>query len=809
METLLQDLRYGLRMLAKGRALTGIAVLTLALGIGANTAMFSVVSGVLLRPLPYQQPERLVRVFTVFPTQPIFSLAKADFVDFRARNHVFTGMALFARRDLDLTVGDKPERLKGMGVTPDFFRVLGFHPMLGRDFQSNEEYKGNTHVVILSYRLWQSRFGADPQIVGKSLMLSSEPFTVVGVMPPGVQHVGGDYHSLPHGDNVELWWPLEIQPLRGARDRNQHYLNAIARLKPGVTLEQANAEMNVVVEEIAKENPDTNKDARSKVVLLKEEIVGRARAMLLVLLGAAGFVLLIACVNVANLMLARAAARRREMAVRSVLGAGRLRLIRQLLTESALLALLGGALGWLVAYWGVDALLALSPDKLPRLQAVHMDGRVLGFTLVVALLTAVLFGLAPAVETLKTNPNESLKEGERGTTSGSARARLRSVLVTAEVALALVLLIGAGLLLRSFVALQHVEPGFRPDHVLTMAIDLPDKRYPEMADAARFYERLLERVRALPGVQSAGIASDIPWTGYDENSNFDIEGRPPEPGHEPEGRYHFVTPGYFEAIGTPLLGGRFFTAADNADAPKVVLVNSALARRYFPGEDAVGKRLELWGLKGVTIVGVVGDVKDTPDALEAKPAYYWPTQQMVFAGMFLAVRSASDPAVLTDAVRREVLALDKDLPVTDARTLEDTAVAAVAGARFTLLLVGAFAGVALILAMVGIYGVMAYTVTQRTHEIGVRMALGAQARDVLKLILSQGLRLTLLGVTVGLAAAFAVTRALSSLLYGVKAADPATFVAVALLLAAVALVACFIPARRATQVDPIVALRYE
>jgi len=807
--TLWQDLEYAFRMLRRSPGFTAIAVLTLALGIGANTAIFSVVSGVLLRPLPYPESGELVRVFTVLPTQPHFPMAIADFYDYRERSKVFGSSALYAERDLDLTANERPEHLSGMAVTHEYFQVLGFHPILGREFEESEEYKKNNHVVVLSERLWRTRFKSDPNIVGKGVLLSGESFTVIGVMPAGIQHVGGDFHSPAHGETVDLWWPLGLLPHEAAGcDRGCHYLNMVARLAPGISAAQAGAAMNSVSAQLAKEHPDNAHQIL--VVPLKEEIVGRARLMLFVLLGAVGFLLLIACVNVANLSLARATTRQREFALRAVLGAGNFRILRQLLTESLLLAFMGCGLGMVFAIWGVDALIALGPEKLPRLQAVHMDAGVLGFAALITVLTSVIFGLAPALATLRTDVNQTLKDGDRGTTPASGRSGLRNVLVIVETCLALVLLAGAGLLMRTFINLQHVNAGFQPEHVLTFRTDLPNKRYPDDATSIRFYKNLVERLKTLPGVQAAGVSSDIPWTGYDENSSFTIEGRPENPNDSPEARYHFATAGYFESMGTPVMSGRAFALTDDEKAPKVVTINAALARRYFPGEDAVGKLLDLWGMKGVKIIGVVGDVKDSPDGGAAKPAFYFNDWQNTDRdARVIVLRSTANLAPLVQAVRAEISAMDKDLPVTDIKPMEDVGAHAFSSARFTFLLIGCFAGLALLLACVGIFGVMAYSVTQRTHEFGIRMALGAQQRDVLRMVLAQGARLLIAGLILGWIAALSLTRVMSGLLYGVRASDPWTFAGVSALLALVTIGACVLPALRATKVDPIEALRYE
>ena len=730
MATLWQDMEYAFRMLRRSPGFTAIAVLTLALGIGANTAIFSVVSGVLLRPLPYPESGELVRVFTVLPTQPHFPMAVADFYDYRERSKVFGSSALYAERDLDLTANERPEHLSGMAVTHEYFRVLGFHPILGREFEESEEYKKSNHVVMLSERLWRTRFNSDPNIVGKGVLLSGESFTVIGVMPAGIQHVGGDFHSPAHGDTVDMWWPLGLLPHEAAGcDRGCHYLNMVARLAPGISAAQAGAEMNSVSAQLAKEHPDNAHQIL--VVPLKEEIVGRARLMLFVLLGAVGFLLLIACVNVANLSLARATTRQREFALRAVLGAGNFRILRQLLTESLLLAFLGCGLGIVFAIWGVDALIALGPEKLPRLQAVHMDAGVLGFAALITALTSVIFGLAPALATLRTDVNQTLKDGDRGTTPASGRSGLRNVLVIVETCLALVLLAGAGLLMRTFINLQHVDAGFQPEHVLTFRTDLPIKRYPDDATSIRFYKNLVERIKTLPGVQAAGVSSDIPWTGYDENSSFMIEGPPENPNDSPEARYHFATAGYFESIGTPVVSGRAFALTDDEKAPKVVMINAALARRYFPGEEPVGKLLDLWSMKGVKIIGVVGDVKDSPDGGAAKPAFYFNDwQNSDRDARVIVLRSSGNLAPLVQAIRAENSAMDNDLPVTDIKPMEDVGAHALSSARFTFLLIGCFAELALLLACVGIFGVMAYSVTQRTQIRNSHGAGGATTRRI-------------------------------------------------------------------------------
>jgi predicted permease len=808
MRTFWQDLRYGARMLLKNPGFTLIAVLTLAIGVGANTAIFSVVNGVLLKPLPYREPERLIRVFERSLTQPKFPMSGGNFQDYRDQNSTLSGLALYTRQDLELSQDDKPERLAALRVSAGFFELLGAQPLLGREFRREDELPDNNQVVILSHGLWQRRFNGDPNVVGRVVTLSGRPFTVVGVAPQGFQHVGGDYRSMPHGESVDAWWPVALRPQAG---RGAHFLNAVGSLKPGVSVAQAEADFNVIAERLAQQFPNSNQGWRIAIQPLREEIAGRARTTLLALFGAVFFVLLIACVNVANLLLARATAREREIAVRSAVGAGRRRIVRQLLTESLLLAIVGGAAGILLAQWAIDTLRALGPEQLPRLQAVNIDGGILLFTLGVTLLTGVLFGLAPALQAGQFNLNAFLKEGGRG--GGGQRRRLRDALVITEVALALALLAGAGLLIRSFWKLQQTDPGFNPERVLTASLSLPGARYGDAPKVAAFQQILLERLAALPGAQSAGLTSDLPWTGYDENAGFTVEGKTFPTNDGPSARYHFVSSDYFRTIGVPLISGRFFNSDDRQDTQPVVLINRAMAERYWPGASAVGKRFTFssqpkerdW----FTVVGVVGDVKDFPHSPAAAPAFYWATMQQTPRQIILAVRSSADPLNLVEAVRGEVRALDKDLPLADAQTLETIAATAVAGRRFTLQLVGLFALTAMALAAIGIYSVLSYLVAQRTHEIGLRMALGAQLGDVLKLVVRQGMTPVLTGLAVGITAAIALTRLIKGLLFEVSATDPLAFAMAAALLALVSLLACYVPARRATKVDPMVALKYE
>jgi len=810
-DEMFQDLRFGLRMLRKNPGFTAIAVFTLALGIGANTAIFSVVNGVLLKPLPYPEPERLARVFQSITNFPKAPMAPADFRDYRERNTTFESLAGYFRQDLELAQEERAERLTGMRASSGYFRTLGFQPTLGREFTREEEIPDESAVVILSHGLWRRRFDGDPTIVGKTIRLSGKSYTVVGVAPAGLQHVGGGYRPLPHGESVDIWWPMRLGE---NRPRDAHIVNVIGRLKPGVTRPQAEAEFDLIAARLAEQYPGHYREAKTLTQPLREEIVEGSRRTLLLLLAAVFLVLLIACVNVANLTLARAASREREIAVRLALGAGRARIVRQLLVESLTLAAMGALLGLLLAKLSINALVRLGPEQLPRLQMISLDGRILAFTLLISLLTGLLFGMAPALQSLKLNLNESLKEGGRAASSGRRQRRTRGALVVAEVALALALLLGAGLLMRSFLKLQRTDPGFNPEGVLTMSVVLSGARYAYGEPQISFLKRLVERVSALPGVRSAGVTSDLPWTGYQNDGGFKVEGKPLPPDQMAHAQFHFISADYIRTIGAPLLSGRWFDARDTLKSQPVILINQAMARKYWPGEDAVGKRITFGDGAGkdedwTQVVGVIGDVKDYPNSARAEPAFYWPVTQRPFPEMSLAIRADKDPLSLVEAVRREVRALDREMPISEVKTLETVAAAAVAGRRFTLTLVGVFALTALALAGIGIYGVTSYLVANRTHEIGIRIALGANSFDILKLALRQGMTLALAGVGAGLALAFAATRLMVNLLYGVGATDPATFVAVPLFLIGVAFAACYLPARRATKVDPMVALRFE
>ncbi|MGA2738766.1 MAG: ABC transporter permease [Bryobacteraceae bacterium] len=812
-ENLSRDLRYALRSLRKSPAFTAVILLTLALSIGANSAIFSVIDGVLLRPLPYPDADRIVRVFFHSASYPRFPLNPFDFRDFRARNRSFESLAGFTRADLQLSGTGQPERFTGFAVTAGFFHTLGLHPARGHEFTANNEVPGNQMQAILSDRLWRNRFAADPNILGRKITLDSQPFTVVAVMPPGTEHPGNEYNGVAHGETVDVWWPFAF---RGdAAHRGSHYLEAIGRLKPGVTSRQAQAEMGALIAQLAREHPGALDGWQALVIPLYQEIVGPSQRLLLVLLGAVGLVLLIACANAANLLLARASARRREIAVRTALGAGRARLVRQMLTESLLIALLGGVCAVGIAVAGVRALVALLPAGFPRADTIHVNAAVFGFTLLVALATGVLFGLAPALQAARSDVQDALRAGGRGASSSRGHRRLRSVLVVGEVGLACLLLTGAGLMLRSFVNLLRADPGFRAEHLLTASLSLPDAAYKPL-ETLRFWGRLTASLDSVAGVRAAGVGTDLPWTGYDDNiSGLTIEGRKPAANEEVHARYHVASPGYFRAVGIPLVRGRFFTAGDDMKAPLALIVNRSMARHYWPHQDALGKRLTFedhpqekdW----MSIVGIVGDVKDKPDSPAAEMALWWAIDQTPVSvnTMAVALRGSTDPALLANDLRQAVHRLDPNLAVANIRPMDDIADANVSTPRFALFLVALFAGLALALAAIGIYGVISYAVSQRTREFGLRMALGAQAGDVRRLVLRQGVNLALLGVALGLVGALALGRVLWSLLYQVRPADPATFVSVAALAIAVAALACYLPARRATAVDPANALRSE
>jgi predicted permease len=797
----IQDLKYGLRTMRRGPGFTAVAVLTLALGIGANTAIFSVVNAVLLRPLPYRDPARLVTVLHD-GWKPV---APANFLDWREQSRSFESIAAAQSWNLTMTGRDRPEQLNVLQTSAEMFHVLGVDAALGRTYTAGEDQPGREHVVVISHGFWQRRFGGSPDVIGRQVTLDGEPYTVVGVMPP-------DFQFAPFwATHAEAWLPLNL----GERvtDRRGQSLRVFARLKPGVTREQAQAEMEAINKRLEEQYPRANEGLTVSVDPLHEKVVGKSRPALLVILGAVGFVLLIACANVANLTLAKAASRRKEIAVRIALGAGRWRVIRQLLTESLMLSLAGGGGGLLLAYWSNTALASLGPDTLPRVRTVGLDANVLLFTLGLSVLVGLLFGLAPALRSVSTDLTESLKDRARGSSPDRRQERVRQLLVVGEIAVSLVLLVGGGLMMRSFLRLTSVEPGFDPRGVLTATVPLSGPRYSTDEQRAAFFRQLTTQLSSLPGVKSASAINHIPLGGDVWTYGFTVEGRPAPPDAErPSAVYRVVRPDYFRTMGATLLKGRDFTERDDASSPGVVIVNEALARWQWPGEELLGKRITLnsEGTKTREVVGVVKDLKQGEWASESKPEMYLPhTQDASPRGMTLVIRASSDLSELGAEVRREVWAIDKDLPVSQVIGMEDVVAESVGQQRFNTLLIGVFAASALILAAVGIYGVMSHTVAQRTHEIGVRMALGARGRDVLGMVIRQGLVLTLFGLAVGLIGALALTRMMNSILYEVSATDPLVFGSVAAALTLSALLACYLPARRATKVDPLEALRYE
>jgi len=820
MRTLLQDLRYGFRMLWKSPGFTLVAVLALALGIGANTAIFSVVNTVLLRPLPFERPEQLVLLWETHPFGKQLGyehlpVSTANFVDWRRQTDLFEGMAALNAWNVVLTGSDEPQRLTGVKASANLFSLLRVQPMSGRGFLPEDEGAGANRVVVIGHGLWQRRFGSDASVLGRTLTLDGDSYTVVGIMPPRVsfpQDMG-----LPaffdFSAKTDLWTPYVFTD-KETQNRGSHHIAVVGRLKEGVKIEQAQAQLGNIARQLEEQHPDDNKEWGVAVLSLHEQVVGKSRLAILILLGAVGFVLLIACANVANLLLARATARQKEIAIRTALGATRWRIVRQLLTESVLLALGGGVLGIWLAMWGVDLLVALSPGNLPRPAEIGIDNRVLGYTFLVSLLTGVLFGLIPALQSSRPDFNEALKEGGRGGSDSPRRRRARSLLVVSEVALALVLLISAGLLLKSFVSLQKVNPGFTPDNVLTVEIGLPEQKYADDKQIADFYRQVIARVKSLPGAEAVGAVSHLPLSGAEEIDGFSVEGRTETvTGLTQSADFRIVSPDYFRAMQIPLLRGRHFDERDRSDAPGAMIIDETLARRFFPGEDPLGKRIDEDGSRDrhsfFTVVGVVGSVKHSSLSAESRPAMYLSYEQSGWLNLTLTIRASGDPTNLAAAVRREVLAVDKDQPVTKISTMAETFARAVAPQRFNMLLLGLFAAVAMILATVGIYGVIAYTVSLRSREMGIRIALGASRVDILKLVVGQAMLMACVGVGVGLAAALALTRLMSGLLYGVSATDPLIFISISLLLAAVALLASYIPARRAMKVDPITALHYE
>jgi putative ABC transport system permease protein len=804
MQTLLKDVRYGIRSLARHPGFTAVAVITLALGIGANTAIFSVVNAVLLRPLPFDHPERIVWVWDTPPQLSIAPAALPDFLDWKEQNRSFDHLAAYQSGKMFLDAGDGTTDTPVGLVTPELFSVFHVSPILGRTFTNEETLPERFRVAVLSHSMWQNRFGSDPNVSGRTIQLNGAAYTIIGVMPAGF--------SYP--DRAEIWRPLVIDPAK--LDRGPHYLNVVGRLKPGVTLAQAQADMSTIAARLSQQYREKNAGHGVKLERLSNVVVGDIGLALYVLLGAVGFVLLIACANLANLMLARVGARQKEIAVRTALGAGRMRIVRQLLTESIMLAIVGGVVGLLLAFWAVSWVVSLGADTIPRVHEISVDPRVAGFTLLVSVVTGVLFGLAPAIQVSRPDLTDALKESGRST-AGLRRNRLRSALVVSEVALSLVLLVGAGLMIRSFAKLNQVDPGFKPAQVLTLGATLLRTRYPEDEQVAQMFSQILDRAATVPGVLSVGAISDLPLTGSNTSDSFTIEGRPPIAKEaEPTTEYHVVTPRYFESMGIPFLSGRDFTESDTRQSPNVVVINDVFARRHFAGENPLGHRLRLQGQERdpLLIVGVIGNVRNIALDEQPTPEAYVPFLQDPLSptyqrSMTIVARTQSGPGAIAGSLRAALTSVDKSLPVYALKPMTGHLRDSLARRRFNLVLLSVFSGVALALAAVGIYGVISYGVTQRTHEMGIRMALGAKPRDVLGLVVRQAMMLALLGVGIGLLAALALTRLMTSLLFNVGVTDPLTFAVIALLMTLIALLACLIPARRATKVDPLVALRYE
>jgi putative ABC transport system permease protein len=813
METLLQDIRFGIRMLRKAPAFTIVAVIVLALGIGANTAIFSVVNGVLLRPLPFSQPDRLMQVWHVppprsFPGLTRFSVSAANYLDWVNQNRTFEQLAIYGYRSFNLTGMGDPEQVMGVRVSPEFFSILKTTPILGRTFLPEENQPSRGHVVMLSQTFWQTHFASDPNIVGRTISLNSERYTVVGIVPSKLVFPWSSDPKL----QTQLWTPLAWTDADRAVRGNHNYL-VIGRLKPGVTLPQTQAEMNTISARLEQAYPTDDKGWGAKVVPLRDELVGEVRPALMILLGAVGFVLLIACANVANLVLVKTLARQKEIAIRTALGASAVRVMRQILSETVMLGLAGGLLGVFLAHYGVRLIVAFLAQSLPRAAELGVDTPVLAFTLAVSVLTGMIAGLIPALRANQRNINDSLKQGLGRTDADSGGNRIRSGLVISEVALSLVLLIGSGLMVRSLARLRDVDPGMDTHQVLTTPIALPPTKYASPVQQVAFFDALLQRVRALPGVVSAGGIDALPISGDGSTQPIAAEGQPTLPmSEQPEVAVRGVDPGFFETMKVPLLRGRALTASDIADRPQVVLLSQSMAKRFWGSENPIGKRLTLtfFPEKSREVVGVVGDIKqDGLNIVDPIATLYLPRAQYPSSEMTLVARTASRSETLNAAIANVVHEIDKEQPVLDIVTMDDILADSLSHQRFNMLLLATFSGLALLLAAIGIYSVLAYSVRRRVREIGVRMALGAQRRDILGLILGQGAKLALIGAGIGIAGALALTRLMSSQLFGVTATDPITFISVSALIVLVALLACYIPARRATKVDPIVALRYE
>jgi putative ABC transport system permease protein len=813
---MIREFRLAFRSLIKTPGFTAVALITVALAIAANTAVFSMVNALLIRPLPYKASDELVLLWEKFPAQGLdrIPVSAPEYFDY-VKELKTVDVAAFDYADINLTGGEMPERIASAVIAPSLFPLLGIEPIRGRVFTPNEFGEGNDNAVVISERLWQRRFNRDPELIGKQLSLNGRSLTVVGIMPakfefplPIFNLQGGTF-----GQRVDIWKPIAFTK-NELESRGSHSYGMVARLKPGVTLAQARAELATVIANWRTRYPDNySKSSPFDAALygFHDQVVGEMRLALWILSGAVGLVLLIACANLTTMLLARASAREREFAIRVALGAGPGRLLRQTLTESVLLALIGGVAGTLLAIWGVALLRALGSTTVPRVADANLDVRVLLVTLGVSVVTGILFGLIPALSTLKPELTEALKEGGRGSTSGVRRNRVRNILVIAEIALALVLLVASGLLLKSFVRLQNVDPGFEPRNVLTMEVSLPVAKYPRGKPVSDFYAELLRRIESMPGVEAAGLTSILPLSGNNSDSSFAIEGRDPQQSVYPDEEIRSITSNYFKTLKVPLLSGRFFDDRDGADASQTTIVNRTFAQKWFPNEDAIGKRITFSDvrkpdIKWITIVGVVGDMRHRGLDVEPKPEYYSPHPQNAYRGMILAVRSAQDPRTLTSAIRSELRRLDPELPAANVRTLEDVASESIAPRRLSVTLLGVFAVMALILASVGIYGVMSFLVVQRTHEIGVRMALGAQRADVLRLVIGRAAKLVAIGTATGLLLGIFGSRALQAMLYNVGAFDLATFAGVTVALCVVSLLASYIPALRATRADPMIAL---
>ena len=809
MDDVLLDIRYAFRLCLRTPGFTAIAVLALALGIGANTAIFTIVNAVLLEPLPFRDPGRLVAMWetNVRRSGRTNVLAPANVIRWKERATAFETIAPFYDYRVNLTGSDSPEEIVGMDVTADFFPALGVSPVIGRTFAEDEGPEGHDALAVLSYGLWQRRFAGSPAIVGSTIQINARSVTVVGVMPADMQLF--IRKSSLAGKPAELWMPFAFTEAQ--RTPRGRYMSAIARLKPGVALSEAQAQMDTIASGLAREFPEFNTGWGSRLVPLHREVAGDLRPALLVLTGAVAFVLLIACANVANLLLARGATRQREIAIRKALGAGRARVIRQLLTESFVLCLLGGGLGLLVAQWSLSLLLAISPTSLADLGPVQLSYQVLGFTAAVSVATAIVCGLAPAFEGSRGNVHEALKDGARQIGASVRHRRIRQLFVVGEIALAVVLLVGAGLMIRSFGTLRAVNPGYDTRNVLTARVTVPTRRYDSDAKRIDFFATLTARVSALPGVESAGAVSFLPLAGSGAGTGFTIVGRPaPLPGQSPGTDVSVCDDGYFRALKIPLLRGRIFSEKEMREKSNVVIINDALAKRYFPNEDPIGKSLIIaMNLPNVPteIIGVVGNMRFSDLTAETYPMTFWPHAQLAYSAMTLTLRTASDPAALSPLVEREVRALDKDQPVADVRTMDQWLTRTLSQAKFGSTLLTAFAGLALALAGIGIYGVMSYTVSQRTSEIGIRLALGAEARDILRMVVGSAARLAAIGLAIGVGLSLALSRTLTSLLYETAGTDPLTFTAVVVMLWAVAIAASYFPARRASRIPPVEALR--